>query len=48
MTKECNDFDPISYKEVIGRSDRDYWIQATEREMASLHKNIAWEIVDKP
>lgn len=40
--------EPIYYTEPITSTKRDKWIQAMKEEMASLHQNKTWRLVERP
>jgi len=40
--------DPINVKEVVDSEDGKLWKEAMIDEMASLHKNEAWDLVELP
>lgn len=39
--------DPKTYKEVLGRKDRDLWFEAMNDKLRSLEKNKTWTLVEK-
>ena len=42
------DDDPITIREVVDLEDGKIWKEAMVDEMASLHKNEAWDLVELP
>ncbi len=40
--------DPLTTKEALSRSDAIHWHRAMEEELASLHENKTWELVELP
>ena len=43
-----NDEDPITYMDVMQRSDSDKWLEAMRSEMKSMKVNDVWTLVDPP
>jgi len=40
--------DPVTVNDALSRHDKDFWFAAMTEEYASLMKNQAWELVEKP
>ena len=40
--------EPATFEEVCKSREKDSWMQAMKEEMASLHKNNTWKLVNKP
>lgn len=42
------DMEPLTFHEAITSNEKDKWWGAMDDEMASLHKNHTWKLVDRP
>lgn len=48
VAEEIDFQEPKTYLEAIENVEKQFWLKAVEEEIASLMKNQAWQLVDRP
>ena len=48
LSTESNRIDPISYKAALASPEREQWIKAMQKEMASIKANKTWKLCTRP